>query len=283
MLRNTFRHIPGIGPKTERDLWDAGFTSWQALLDGNTARTVSRRSSCLEHLCESVEHYDAGDPAYFAERLPAPDQWRYFADFRRSCAYVDIETTGMVGHVDEVTTVCLYDGKRIRTYVRGDNLEDFPNDLAAYRVLVTYNGRCFDVPFLERCFGIRVRQAHIDLRYVLKAVGVSGGLKRCERQLGLRRDGLEEVDGYMAVLLWREYRRGRDPRALETLLAYNVQDTVNLETLLVKAHNLHVAGTPFAASHRLPEAGPPANPHTPDADLVRRFAAAGPWVVSYPR
>ena len=283
MLRNTFRHIPGIGPKTERDLWDAGFTSWQALLDGNPARTVSRRRSCLEHVRASVEHYDAGDPAYFAERLPAPDQWRYFADFRPSCAYVDIETTGMVSHADDVTTICLYDGRRIRTYVRGDNLDDFPNDLAAYRVLVTYNGRCFDVPFLERCFGIRVRQAHIDLRYVLKAVGVSGGLKRCERQLGLHRGGLEEVDGYMAVLLWREYRRSGNPRALETLLAYNVQDTVNLETLLVKAHNLHVAGTPFAASHRLPEAEPPANPHTPDADLVRRFAAAGPWVVSYPR
>jgi uncharacterized protein YprB with RNaseH-like and TPR domain len=283
MLRNTFCHIPGIGPKTERDLWDAGFTSWQTLLERNTPRTASRRRSCLEHLHESIRHYDAGNPAYFAERLSAPQQWRYFSDFRPACAYLDIETTGMTPYVDQVTTVCLYDGRRVRTYVRGQNLDDFPNDVAAYRVLVTYNGRCFDVPFLERCFGIRLRQAHIDLRYVLKGLGVRGGLKKCERQMGLERGGLEEVDGYMAVLLWREYRETGDRRALETLLAYNVQDTVNLETLLVKAYNLHVAATPFAGSHRLPEAAPSANPHTPDADLVRRFTAAGPWVVPYRR
>jgi uncharacterized protein YprB with RNaseH-like and TPR domain len=283
MLRHTFRHIPGIGPKTERDLWTAGFTSWQDLLERNTARTASRRRGCLEHVRESVKHYDAGNPAYFAERLGAPDQWRYFGDFRSACAYVDIETTGMACGVDEITTVCLYDGERIRTYVRGVNLDAFPRDVAAYRVLVTYNGKCFDVPFLERCFGLRLRQAHIDLRYVLKGIGVSGGLKRCERQLGLERPGMEEVDGFMAVLLWQEYRRGGNERALETLLAYNVHDTVNLEALLVKAHNRHLQETPFAERYHLPEVAPPDNPHTPDPQLVRRFAAAGRWVLPFRR
>jgi uncharacterized protein YprB with RNaseH-like and TPR domain len=283
MLRNTFCHIPGIGAKTERDLWEAGFISWQHLLERNPARTVSRRRSCREHLQESVKHYEDGNPAYFAERLSAAEQWRYFVDFRSSCAYVDIETTGMVCGVDEITTICLYDGRHIRTYVRGDNLEAFPRDVAGYRVLVTYNGKCFDVPFLERCFGVRLGQAHIDLRYVLKGIGVSGGLKRCERQLGLERPGMAEVDGFMAVLLWQEYRRHDNRRALETLLAYNVHDTVNLEALLVKAHNRQVRQTPFAGSHRLPETPPPENPHTPDPKLVQRFAAAGRWVLPYRR
>jgi uncharacterized protein YprB with RNaseH-like and TPR domain len=283
MLRNTFCHIPGIGPKTERDLWQAGFTSWQELLQRNAAPAASRRRSCLEHLRESVRQYEDGNPAYFAERLQAAQQWRYFPDFRLSCAYVDIETTGMVSGLDEITTICLYDGATIRTYVRGRNLEDFPRDVSAYRVLVTYNGKCFDVPFLERGFGIRLRQAHIDLRYVLKGVGVSGGLKSCERQLGLARAGMEEVDGFMAVLLWKEYGKHRTPQALETLLAYNVQDTVNLEALLVKAYNRQVGETPFAGSHRLPEPPAPRNPHTPDVGLVQRFAAAARWVLPYRR
>jgi uncharacterized protein YprB with RNaseH-like and TPR domain len=283
MLRHTFCHLPGIGPKTERDLWNAGFTSWQALLDRNTAPAAPRRRSCLEHLRESVRQFDDGNPAYFAERLRSGEQWRYFADFRSSCAYVDIETTGMVLDGDEVTTVCLYDGKQVRTFVRGENLDDFPAAVARYRVLVTYNGKCFDVPFLERCFGIRLGQAHIDLRYVLKAVGVSGGLKRCERQLGLHRPGMEEVDGFMAVLLWQEYRRRRSRAALDTLLAYNVHDTVNLEALLVKAHNLHVRDTPFAGKLALREAPPPPNPYTPDPDLVSRFTAATRWVLPYRR
>jgi uncharacterized protein YprB with RNaseH-like and TPR domain len=283
MLRHTFCHLPGIGPKTERDLWRAGFTSWQALLDESALRTPARRRSCREHLRDSVRHYEDGNPAYFAERLSAAGQWRYFKDFRSSCAYVDIETTGMSAGLDEITTACLYDGNEVRTYVRGDNLEAFPADLARYRVLVTYNGKCFDVPFLERAFGVRLPQAHIDLRYVLRGIGVRGGLKGCERQLGLARPGMEEVDGFLAVLLWREYHTRGSRGALETLLAYNVHDTVNLEALLVKAHNRYVGETPFADDHRLPEVPPPPNPFAPDPHLVRRLSAARPWVLPYRR
>ena len=63
MLRHTFCHIPGIGPKTERDLWRAGFTSWQELLERNAAPAASRRRSCQEHLRESVRQYEDGNPA----------------------------------------------------------------------------------------------------------------------------------------------------------------------------------------------------------------------------
>jgi uncharacterized protein YprB with RNaseH-like and TPR domain len=281
MLRNTFCHIPGIGPRTERDLWGAGLTSWDAALAQDTARPASLRPSCLDHLRESVARHAAGDAAYFSARLSAAQQWRLFAAFRDRCAYLDIETTGMASWRDQVTTVTLYDGRSVRCFVRGDNLDDFPAAVAAYRVLVTYNGRCFDVPFLERCFGIALDQAHIDLRYVLKGLGISGGLKRCEQQCGLRRGDLEEVDGYMAVQLWHEQRRG-SRTALETLLAYNVQDTVNLETLLVLAHNRHVADTPFAASHALELPAPAVNPFRPDAGLVQRLAAARRWLLPFP-
>ncbi|MEN3184327.1 MAG: ribonuclease H-like domain-containing protein, partial [Atribacterota bacterium] len=54
--------------------------------------------------------------------------------------------------------------------------------------------------------------------------------------LGMHRGKLEGVDGYTAVLLWRKYQDGC-PEALETLLAYNVADTVNLERLMVFAYN----------------------------------------------
>ena len=47
--------------------------------------------------------------------------------------------------------------------------------------------------------------------------------------MGLDRGYLEGVDGYFAVLLWREYELYHDQEALETLLAYNIADTVNLE------------------------------------------------------
>jgi uncharacterized protein YprB with RNaseH-like and TPR domain len=282
MLRNTFCHLPGVGAKTERDLWGAGLTSWEAALAESTPRASHLRRSCLDHLRESVGRYAEGDAAYFSARLSAAQQWRLFTAFRDTCSYLDIETTGMASGRDHVTTISLYDGRCVRCYVRGDNLDDFVRDVAGYQVLVTYNGRCFDLPFLERDFGITLDQAHIDLRYVLKGLGVSGGLKRCEQQLGLRRGDLEEVDGYMAVQLWEEYRKHHSRRALETLLAYNVQDTVNLETLLVLAHNRHVADTPFAASHAVSQPAPAVNPFRPDADLVQRLAATRHWQLPFP-
>jgi uncharacterized protein YprB with RNaseH-like and TPR domain len=47
------------------------------------------------------------------------------------------------------------------------------------------------------------------------------------------RGNLSDVDGFFAVLLWNEYRKTGNQKALDTLLAYNVQDTVNLQNLMV--------------------------------------------------
>src|SRR4051812_44796342 len=71
----------------------------------------------------------------------------------------------------DVTTIALYDGQSLHTYVRGQNLQDFARDIRAYRLLVTYNGKCFDVPVLRQCLGCRLDQAHIDLRHVLAWYG----------------------------------------------------------------------------------------------------------------
>jgi uncharacterized protein YprB with RNaseH-like and TPR domain len=272
MLRHTFCHLPGVSARTEQRLWSAGLTTWDEVLGGPVSSRALARRLRLEDLRESVRRHGLREAVWFGDRLDSADAWRLFGDFRGHCAYLDIETTGM--HATAVvTTVALYDGRTVRTYVRGVNLDQFARDVQAYPVLVTYNGTSFDLPILRRCLGCRLDQAHIDLRYVLAAVGLRGGLKACERQVGMARPGLEEVDGYVAVLLWHDYQRRKDRRALETLLAYNVQDTVNLEALMVHAHNAHLgqlSEAPFAAGHHLPPPVLPANPFAADAQVLRR-------------
>ena len=191
-----------------------------------------------------------------------------FPEFRSSIAYVDIETTGLDRGCDEITTIALFDGRSIRTYVQGENLSRFADDIRDYRVLVTYNGKSFDVPFMERYFNSRLNHAQIDLRYILKSLGFSGGLKSCERQLGMSRGDLSEVDGFLAVYLWDRYKRKGDLKALESLLAYNVQDTINLERLIVTAYNMEIRNTPFAADKRLPDVVLPENPFRVDLRTV---------------
>ena len=64
-----------------------------------------------------------------------------------------------------VTTIAVYDGREVFTYINGRNLDDFVHDIQKYQVIVSYNGKSFDIPFLERFFRIRIDHAQIDLRY----------------------------------------------------------------------------------------------------------------------
>jgi uncharacterized protein YprB with RNaseH-like and TPR domain len=272
VLQNTFRHIPGIGPKTEHKLWSAGLHSWHTIQEHASIPLPARQSRSLElNVGESIARLRDGDVHYFDLHLPSQQHWRLFPEFRHSIAYLDIETTGLGAPGDVITTIVLYDGRTISHYVQGENLDAFRDDVEKYALLVTYNGKCFDLPFIRSYFDVPMPHAHIDLRYVLASLGYRGGLKGCERQLGIDRGDLVDVDGYFAVLLWRDYRRRGDRRALETLLAYNVLDVVNLETLMVMAYNLKLRDTPFADSHTLPSPVSPANPFQADRATIERI------------
>ncbi len=274
MLSHTFCHIPGIGLKTEKKLWKAGITSWHDWRDPPPFASASCNFRVVpDLLASSQEALAAGSADFFTKSLSAADQWRIFPHFRSETAYIDIETTGL-DNTAEITTIALYDGEAVRTYINGRNLDDFLEDIFSYKVLVSYNGKSFDVPFLERYFRIRLDHAHIDLRYVLARLGLKGGLKGCEKQLGMNRGALDGVDGFFAVLLWQEYELLGNEHALETLLAYNIEDTVNLERLLVEAYNRNIAGTPFYPELAIPHPEPAAIPYQPDLECVEKLRFA---------
>jgi hypothetical protein len=271
MIRNTFIHIPGVGPKTERALWSAGILEWDAFgADLPPKFSAAKQASIARALAESRRQLDGRNPSFFADRLPASEQWRLFDAFRGRTAYLDIETTGLEADCT-ISTIAVYDGEQTATYVNGQNLDAFIDDIRRYKLLVTYNGKCFDVPVIERHFGRRLDLAHIDLRYVLAALGYTGGLKRCEARLGMDRGGLADIDGLFAVVLWKAYCRNRDDRALETLLAYNLQDTINLEALMVTAYNLKLAQTPFDEQLQLPVPNAPVNPIPAHRSTIERY------------
>jgi hypothetical protein len=273
MLQHTFCHIPGIGMKTERKLWEAGITSWNHWQNRSPIRlSAAARLDAAKVLDGSLAALEK-DPTFFTAKLSGTETWRIFPHYRMRTAYLDIETTGLDDYA-EVTTIALYDGKEVFTYINGRNLNDFVEDIQQYQVIVSYNGKSFDVPFLERYFGIRLDHAQIDLRYVLARLGIKGGLKGCEKQLGLNRGNLDGVDGYFAVLLWHQYKQNKDERALETLLAYNIEDTVNLERLAIEAYNRNVLATPFAEELVLPFPAPPPSPYVADYDCIERIKRA---------
>ncbi len=247
MLSRTYCHIPGIGEKTERRIWNEGVRDWSDALSDPLFFFLLPgyvRSLATSFLERSIECLEREDIRFFDDKLSYSHRWRLFPAFRHRAVFLDIETTGLNTPHDHITMITLFDGKRSKTYIHGINLSEFVDDVMQYPFIVTFNGMCFDIPIIERYFNIHLPQVHLDLRYVMKSLGYRGGLKACEKAMGIDRGDLTGVDGFTAVLLWRKYREGC-VEALESLIAYNVEDTVNLEKLMVFAYNQKVEQLSF--------------------------------------
>lgn len=242
MFRSSFIHIYGIGPKLEQALWREGICDWQTALDAPLERIAHAKADWVKRGCEAaLRATERGDLAHFAQCWPSRDAWRWLAEFSDRAVYLDIETDGESKETGAITCVGLYDGNAPRMLVNGRDLNQLPELLARYSLVVTYNGGPFDLPFIRAKFpGIRLPPLHVDLCPALRHVGLRGGLKSVERQINLNRpDVVEEADGWTAVLLWRKHLTG-DDRALPTLLRYCAEDIVALQPLARIAFNRHL-------------------------------------------
>lgn len=141
----------------------------------------------------------------------------------------------------------ILDSSGFKAYVRGDNLDQLVEDLHEYKLVVTFNGISFDVPWLRRELGpLRENAAHVDMMHVLRTVGLRGGLKKIQKTVGLDRgDDLSQLTGRDAVNLWNMAQNG-EPNALETLIRYNAEDVTSLPRLAEYAYGQNSAGTPMA-------------------------------------
>lgn len=274
MLKNTFQHIPGIGNKSEADMWSSGVMYWEDLKTNKLSGFSDKKlKSVKEYIETSQQHLkESKAPSYFYENLPSKLHWRFFPEFINSAVYLDIETDGQNVDNGTITTIALYDGQNIFHYTNGYNLDVFPTDILKYNLIITYNGKSFDIPFIEKYFGIKIDHAQIDLRHVLASLGFKGGLKGCEKALGIDRQDLDGVDGYMAVLLWDDYTRNNNEKALETLLAYNIEDVLNLDYLMITAYNMKLQETPFK-NNQLQTRPVPKSPFKADINTVKSLMA----------
>ncbi len=235
MLTKTFIHAPGVGPQTERSLWQQGCSCWDDYLSAK--RPFSCGSASKDAFRKTIERSrDAlafGEHQFFARKLKQKHAWRAWKEFEESCVYLDIETDGG----SDITVVGLYDSKGFKALVKGEDLGNFPDVISHYSTIVSFFGTGFDLPVLQKTFrSFQFDQIHIDLCPLLKSLGYRGGLKRIEKSMGIERDpSVDGLNGYDAVKLWRRYRNLGDDKAMETLIAYNRADVENLQKLMAKA------------------------------------------------
>ena len=230
-VENSFLPAPGVGETTERRLWEHGVTHWEEFEGDGPGVGDATAENIYLFIEEAQAALDAGDTRYFADTFPNNALWRLYENVADDVAFFDIETTGLDKRASDVTTVSVHHCGETTTLVRGDDLTgENLADLLDASLLVSFNGKRFDAPFLEHNFECSLDAPHLDLMYLCKRLDLDGGLKQIERDLGIDRGGVD-VDGREAVRLWHRYESG-DEAALDRLVEYNRYDTQNLETLL---------------------------------------------------
>jgi len=259
MLEHSFLHLPGIGENTERKLWDQGVRSWDDL-EGSLGDVFGKKKASTIALAleESRAAFEAGEFRFFAERMKSTHMWRLVPECADSIAYLDIETTGLgfppMSH--STTIAVLFKGEIIVEHdyeKKRDLLERLQSEA---KMIVTFNGLCFDLPFLRHEYDLPLAIPHVDLRVWFRRHEITGGLKAIQRAFPqVHQRSSMDIDGFDAVRLWRMHKRGV-PRALETLMTYNAEDSLCLAPLLYLAYERELARHSHLPVRALPELQP---------------------------
>jgi hypothetical protein len=128
MLRNTFIHLPGVGPKRERALWDQGILDWDRFLAAAEEGLLQdrMREHAVPVVRQSLDALLQGDAGFFRPLLPPGETWRLYHEFADRAVFLDIETTGLSAHYDQVTLIGAFGGGKLALFINGVNLDRFP-------------------------------------------------------------------------------------------------------------------------------------------------------------
>lgn len=166
-------------------------------------------------------------------------------------AFLDTETTGLSGGSGTLAFLIgcgaiTSQGFVLKQFFAREHGEE-PSMLDAlarwlqpFDVLVTYNGKAFDVPLLETRYRLQRmtppfdRMVHVDLLFSARRLWRLA-LESCRLQdleqkiIGVERAG--DVPGMMIPTLYFRYLHTRDPRPLAPVLRHNATDILSLACL----------------------------------------------------
>lgn len=282
MIDATFLHLPGVGRVTEGRFWQAGFDSWDAMWNalraGKPPRELLRRIQQKELFplhegepsdAKALAWIDCLDQSrlalrdkqyqYFLDLLRPADHWRLLGSVLHEALYLDIETTGLSSELHYVTVVGALYGAEFYQWVWPEPLEELAELIRSAPLIVTFNGRRFDVPFLqEKTPAVPPPRAHVDLLYIARGAGFKGTQKQVEEALGLFRDeDLRGLDGAEAVASWCSALYG-DRSSYQQLLRYNRADVEMMPAIaaeLCQILNRHTQNMPDREPAQPPSSG----------------------------
>jgi hypothetical protein len=235
MIRSSFCFLERIGIGKEKKLWAQGITDWDKFLNSSRIKGIAqhRKKYYDRKIIEARKELYSLNSSYFC-LMPRAEQWRLYDFFKEESVYMDIEVDNINSNGD-VLLVGLSDGISTKTMIRGINL-DFrvlQKELKNYKMIVTFNGSIFDLPFMKKRYpGLVPLLPQFDLRFACQKLGLTGGLKEVEKKLGIKRNKVvEEIYGGDPLLLWKRFLATGDDYYMKLLVEYNEEDVFNLKKI----------------------------------------------------
>ena len=235
MITSTFIFLERIGNKLEQNISKNEIYNWDDFLRRKNIEGLSRHRKIyydrrILNARKALYNFDSN---YFIDLLPQSEMWRLYNFFREDAVFLDIETTGLSKNNDDITVFGLYDGINTKIMIKGINLDynALKKELQKYKLIVTFNGASFDLPFIEKRYpNLLPKVPNFDVRSITDRLGLTGGLKNIEKTLGIKRNPIiEKFYGGDALTLWRMYRATGDDYYLNLLVEYNEYDIMNLK------------------------------------------------------
>ncbi|MFW5991482.1 MAG: ribonuclease H-like domain-containing protein [Candidatus Nanoarchaeia archaeon] len=236
MIKKSFIFLPGIESATEKRLWCQGIYCWDDFLKTKRINGLSkkRKSLCDLEIKKASEAIKQGRVEYFLDKLKQKHMWRLYSYFADEAAFIDIESSG-VRAKDNLIAIAVFDGFSDKVMIKGVNLNlsYLRQELSKYKLIITYNGASFDLPFLEKRYpSLLPRAVHIDLKPLCQRAGYSDGLKEIEKKFGVNRNPvLQRLYGGDVYRLWRMFFATGDNYYLNLLAEYNSEDVINLKRI----------------------------------------------------
>ena len=237
MIRNSFIFLPRIRQKKEQSIWEQGIRHWDDFLK-NELKGISKKAKPYydRKILEARKALHENDSGYFCNRMPSTETWRLYEYFREEAVFLDIETSSATSMDSFLTVIGLFDGTDTKIMVRDVNLDinALRHELEKYKLLITFNGSSFDIPYLNRKYpGLLPEIPHIDIRHLCSRIGLKGGLKQIEQQLNIIRSNIivERLYGGDPLKLWKMYKGSGDKYYLHLLVDYNEEDVINLKKI----------------------------------------------------
>ncbi|HHW55515.1 MAG: ribonuclease H-like domain-containing protein [bacterium] len=238
-LLENLRLVLGIGPVTEGKLRECGYQTLADLC--RHPRWQEEAHTCLELIARRD---------FAGLRRRGASDWEILEFFRpEDLVFLDIETTGLWCSQPLFLVGILYwrEGhftlkQFLARHYREERalLAALLAELPAFQVVVTYNGKKFDIPYIEGrtvAHGLYYRFEHeqLDLLYHARRC-YRGLLPNCrlvtveEGLLNLARE--DDIPGHQIPQVYHHFVQTQEPPLMKKILEHNAQDLFSLAHLL---------------------------------------------------